>query len=306
MLPHCQFDSGHKVDLWRVVPDFEYQTCKDENFSYYLCIDCDSIFLWLPPTERLSEIYPTNYYSFIDEGYSILYRIKFFLDRKKFKNAFKVLNFDEINILDVGGGIGHLAEQARRSFLPKKGINTWICDLDFDAKARAEANGHIYLQSTFEDLNIQNRFQVILAFNIIEHVVDPMKFLEKIHDLLESGGIAIIQTPNWKSWDASLFKNSYWGGLHAPRHFYIFSKESLKREVELRGLEILTHQNVPAGSFWTYSILSFYKRFRPRVPNRPMYEWRFHNVLVAVFSVIDLLRGLLFQTSQQYLVLKKL
>jgi len=303
---HCQFSSSHSVELWASVRDFEYQTSGNQNFSYYLCHDCDSLFLLDPPVNRLSEIYPPNYYSFVEQGYSFLYRIKYFLDRRRFNQVFKVLPFDQVNLLDVGGGIGQLAVQARRSFAGSKEVNTWICDLDIDAKPRAEANGHVYVRSTFEDFDVKKCFQVILAFNIIEHVANPIKFLEKIHDLLEVHGIAIIQTPNWKSLDAKMFREHYWGGLHAPRHFYIFSKASLRNEINSAGFKILTHRNIPAGSFWTYSVLAMLKKRNSRSGTGPMYEWPFHTLLVGVFTLFDMLRGFFFNTSQQYVVLQKL
>ena len=306
MSAHCQFNSSHNVKLWTTVHDFEYQTCTYEQFSYYLCYECDSLFLLNPPISRLSEIYPPNYYSFVDEGYSFLYKIKFFLDRRRFRQSFKGLPFSEVNILDVGGGIGHLAVEARRSFLHSTQVKTWVCDLDLDAKIRAEANGHIYVRSTFEDFEVKQLFHVILAFNIIEHVENPIKFLEKIDDLLEPGGIAILQTPNWKSLDAWLFRRFYWGGLHAPRHFYLFSKGSLKKEILLRGFKILTHRNVPAGSFWTYSVFALTKGRNSKTNVEPMYSWPLHSLLIGVFTLLDLFRGVVFNTSQQYVVLQKL
>jgi SAM-dependent methyltransferase len=294
------------VKLWTTVPDFEYQTCTNEHFSYYICYECDSLFLLNPPSSRLLEIYPSNYYSFVDEGYSFLHQIKFFLDRRRFRQSFKGLPFSEVNILDVGGGIGHLAVEARRSFLQSTQVKTWVCDLDLNAKTRAESNGHIYVRSTFEDFDVKKLFHVILAFNIIEHVENPNKFLEKIDNLLESGGIAILQTPNWKSLDAWLFRRYYWGGLHAPRHFYLFSKGSLKKEILSRGFKILAHRNVPAGSFWTYSVFALTKGRNRKINVKPMYVWPLHGLLIGAFTLLDLVRGVVFNTSQQYLVLQKL
>ena len=302
---HCYKSLNHAIIPWAKARDFEYGTCNHEFFSYFFCIECDSIFLWNPPLDKLSSIYPSNYYSFSNTGYSFLYQVKFFLDRTRFRKIFRKLSFDELHVLDIGGGIGLLADQVRRVFPTNLNIRTVICDLDEKAKWIAEGNGHDYVKSTFQDFEITNRFQIILAFNIIEHVQDPEEFINKMYNSLDSGGIAIIQTPNWNSLDTKLFKNHYWGGLHAPRHFYIFSKRSLRRAVEKSGFKVVKHKNVPAGIFWTYSVLSYVPKNLNDTSYSPMYSWRFHNVLVAVFSVIDLIRGLMFRTSQQYLVITK-
>jgi 2-polyprenyl-3-methyl-5-hydroxy-6-metoxy-1,4-benzoquinol methylase len=306
VLEHCYKNEKHNIVPWSIARDHEYGTCANEFFSYFFCLECDAIFLWNPPLEKLSSIYPSNYYSFNNNGYSLLYKVKFFLDRQRFKKIFYKLPFHAINILDVGGGIGLLSDQVKKVLPESKKVKTWICDLDEQAKFIAEEKGHEYVKSTFQDFKINEHFQIVLAFNIIEHVQDPFGFINKMQEVLVPGGIGVVQTPNWNALDSKLFKRHYWGGLHAPRHFYIFSKKSLRKEMEGRGFEILKHKNVPAGTFWTYSVLSFFNKSAKAEGDSPMYSWASHNYLVAFFSFFDLIRGIFFRTSQQYLVIRKL
>jgi len=57
-----------------------------------------------------------------------------------------------------------------------------------------------------------NSAEVIIAFDILEHVKEPIKFLEEIQRILKPGGVAEIRVPHYK------FKGAYWNFGH--RNFY--------------------------------------------------------------------------------------
>ncbi|MEI9908849.1 MAG: methyltransferase domain-containing protein [Bacteroidota bacterium] len=62
--------------------------------------------------------------------------------------------------------------------------------------------------------------------NLVEHVSDPLTVLQKAASLLAPNGIIVIKTPNTKCRDASLFKNTYWGGAACTA---AFGSSSLKK-----------------------------------------------------------------------------
>jgi 2-polyprenyl-3-methyl-5-hydroxy-6-metoxy-1,4-benzoquinol methylase len=241
----------------------------------------------------------------VSDGYSFLHQIKFTLDRFHFRKLLQLLEKPEIDVLDIGGGIGHLASQVKRSATTNKKINTWVCDIDDSARDMASKSGHGFYLGTFEEVEFERKFDFILAYNILEHVPDPYQFLEKIMSSLCTGGIAIIQTPNWNSIDARLFRKYYWGGLHAPRHFFLYSKSSLRKSVEKIGFTIKSHKNIPAGPFWTYSLFASLSKRTDNPLKIPPYSRKFHNFFVGFFSAVDVLRGWTSETSQQLLVIQK-
>jgi SAM-dependent methyltransferase len=75
-----------------------------------------------------------------------------------------------------------------------------------------------------------NSFDVITAFDVLEHVYDPREFLEQVQMWLRPGGIFFAKLPNIDSWEAKIF-GTYWYGLELPRHLSHFSVESLRNLV---------------------------------------------------------------------------
>ena len=78
-----------------------------------------------------------------------------------------------LTLLDVGGGIGRLSSIVKSS-LPNLQIDSTIVDLDEQAGERALLEGHKYVKSSFEEAKFDEKFDLILAFNILEHVPDPI------------------------------------------------------------------------------------------------------------------------------------
>jgi 2-polyprenyl-3-methyl-5-hydroxy-6-metoxy-1,4-benzoquinol methylase len=60
----------------------------------------------------------------------------------------------------------------------KVGVNAFVCDLET------------------EDFPFKDKFDVVLAAEIIEHFTDTDQFLKKIHKSLKSSGQLILTTPN--------------------------------------------------------------------------------------------------------------
>ena len=103
-----------------------------------------------------------------------------------------------VRVLDVGCGAGLLSEA-----LAKAGCD--VLGLDAAAEAIATAQTHAagqglllrYRAGTAEDLAAEGqKFPVITALEIIEHVADPAAFIATLAGLLEPGGLLFISTLN--------------------------------------------------------------------------------------------------------------
>jgi hypothetical protein len=135
--------------------------------------------------------------------------------------------------------------------------------------------------------------------------VDPKAVIIKCQDLLADGGSILVKTPNTKSWDARLFKNSYWGGLHAPRHWIIFSEKSFRLMISSTSLDIQKLSYTQGAPFWAFSIIAALHRKKMITVSakKPIiFHWLFAP-LAAFFAAFDFLRRPFAKTSQMFIIL---
>jgi 2-polyprenyl-3-methyl-5-hydroxy-6-metoxy-1,4-benzoquinol methylase len=261
------------------------------------------MFIHPVPLERLAEIYPPNYYSFAQSQDSIVHRIKTWLDKRYFRPLLKKVPGDSLSALDVGGGAGWELNVLKQA--DKRISYTQVVDLDTDAEKLANANGHQYFCGRIEDFTSEKKFDVILMLNLIEHVANPLAVLEQARTLLSPSGIILIKTPNIDSWDARLFRNKNWGGFHCPRHWTLFTKESLSGLVEKAGLKVLQANYTQGAPFWTTSVLFALERLGwvSITRQRPVVYHPLFGVLSAGFAAFDFVRGRFAKTSQMFFIL---
>ncbi len=114
---------------------------------------------------------------------------------KQIFNAYPNKNINELNILDIGCGGGLVCEE-----LAKTGANVTGIDADKNAiniaKQHAkQSNLNItYKHGDAADLN--EKFDVVIALEIIEHVKDINAFIKICAERLNDDGLLIISTLN--------------------------------------------------------------------------------------------------------------
>ena len=223
-------------------------------------------------------------------------------DEKYFNRLFEHLASDELHVLDIGGGSGYLSSIVRS--VDKRVTSTTIVDLDPKLQETLTKQGHIFICGSIEDLQLEAKYDVVLMFNLIEHVSNPCKILDQVKSVLKPGGLVIIQTPNFDSWDARVFRNYSWGGLHTPRHWVIFNETSLRRELVRADLPVIDVRYVQGAPFWAVSLLAWgFQKFWARLPKRSMVSMKTYWCFLCLAAGLDLVRARLgFKTSQMIAV----
>lgn len=286
--------------------DYEYRTSRDE-WTYVRCTGCSLVYLNpRPATSELRRIYPSNYYSF-DEGQRSNPLVSFFrrrLEGMKAKVFGRLLGPGPKRILDVGCGDGRFLE-VLRDF----GSSEWELrgiDIDEQAVERAKARGIQAEFARLEDFDPgDERFDMVVQFQVIEHVSAPDEMARKVFDLLVPGGLFVVETPDVAGWDEALYRDGLWGGYHIPRHWTLFTPQTLGQLLERAGFEIVRAEPLISTSFW---INSFYNQ---ALVNGRSQRWldflHYQNpLLLAPLIVLDKLRMLFgARTSNQRLVARR-
>lgn len=273
-------------------------------YDYWQCSGCDSLYLHPLPVQRLAEIYPDNYYSYGAEGGGLLAGIKSRLDARWLRACLRRIHGAELSVLDVGGGRGWMLDLIRR--LDPRVRCTQVVDLDERAGELARASGHAYSCVRVEAFDSPRTYDLILLLNLIEHVESPRVVLARLGRMLAPGGLMLVKTPNRDALDARLFRATYWAGLHVPRHWTVFHRESFERCVAGTGLEIERLSLTQGGPFWAASILAALRRrgLADISAARPAVAHPAYPVLAGLMAAFDYMRMPWTRTSQMFIVLR--
>jgi 2-polyprenyl-3-methyl-5-hydroxy-6-metoxy-1,4-benzoquinol methylase len=300
----CPICNGTNTTLHAVAEDVEYFT-SGQKFSYDRCNDCAVLFVSPMLYDRLDEIYPKNYYSFVSAGSTgLVQKVKQALDRRMFRAVTRQIPGEKLAALDIGGGSGWLLDAVKA--VDPRVTTTQVVDIDPGAKAAAEPAGHRYFLGTVEQFESEEKYDLILMLNLIEHVRRPDQVLAKARSLLTPHGLLLIKTPNYDALDAKIFRHRSWGGYHAPRHFVLFDRDSFARVAGNQGLHVKSFAYAQGAPFWTVSLLNELRllglvkisRERPSIyhPLVPL--------LQGLFAGLDILRSPLARLSQMIFVLE--
>jgi len=132
-------------------------------------------------------------------------------------NKYKVYG----NILDIGCGIG--------SFLlaiKKFGWNEYGIELSSAANLAIELGLNVFQTDFLNTQFDKDFFDVITLFDVIEHISEPIIFLEKIKTILRPGGLLLIITPNLKGISSRLLKHN-WLAYTQIDHVILYSPKTL-------------------------------------------------------------------------------
>ncbi|HEV7991877.1 MAG TPA: class I SAM-dependent methyltransferase [Gemmatimonadaceae bacterium] len=247
----CETDNA---DLIGKGEDFEYRTSSD-TFSAMRCRSCGLVYLNpRPSVSEFERIYPPTYhaFSFSEANFGLVHSVRSRLEARRLLSWCHGLRHDA-RLLDVGCGDGfHLG------LLREFGKETWtLSGIDIDKRAvemARKAGLRVHLGS-IEEIDLpREEFDMAFMLMTIEHVEKPVEALERVRQLLRPGGRLVIVTDNTGTLDFKLFKGSYWGGYHFPRHWNLFNRNALKELAEKAEFEVedLATQVSPVN--WVYSI----------------------------------------------------
>ena len=195
-----------------------------EGYEYVRCQSCNHIYVDNPNDDTRSNFNP--------EG----------VDIKKYKDRHKqiinlitdVLTPDTLNIAEIGSGIGnfgYLASKYSNKKLHYTGYEPSVKRCDF-----SKLHGLNVKNALFD--NKQGKFDVVIADNVLEHVLDPRSIFKVVSNSLDSGGIFVIIVPN--RYDIRRFmpkwrRRHYW---QPSCHINHFSFGDLKYLSQLYEMEI--------------------------------------------------------------------
>ena len=142
-------------------------------------------------------------------------------------------------MLDFGCGTGWFLEEAKKHYK--------VSGVEYSDSIRKWLKTKLNISSFKDMTKIRDKYDIITAFDVIEHVSSPLIFLKNLKKNLKKDGIILIYTPNIDSLGFSYLKEKN-NLLCPPYHLFYFNKNSFEYlckkidmkiiETQFKGLDI--------------------------------------------------------------------
>ncbi len=245
----CHHDEAHPVDR---IPSPHLP----QRYTLYGCPACGSRFFDLAehPVD-LEAIYEKLSMGHADRNFS-RFKERFYW-RRQVGRIRKILGAMPDSVLDVGCRNGEFLEH-----FPEEVERVGI-ELSEHSVRNARAKGLTVYQDYAENIDFTEPFHCVTNYALVEHLADPVVFLDRIGRLVRPGGLLVILIPT-----AQCLKRLYldnrrgrvWKMYSPPEHLNYLSRRFLDSHLRSRGFTLAGRYY---GSGGVVSLPGFLRPLKP-------------------------------------------
>lgn len=207
-----------------------------------------------PIPKNINQYYTSeNYISHTDSKKTLIDKIYQWVKKINIQYKINIIKkyYPSPTILDIGAGTGDFVKTCSKQNWVAYGIEP-----NENARNLAKKKGcNIY--SDYSNL-INEKYDVITLWHVLEHIPDIENELKKIKTLLKPNGMIIIAVPNFISWDAKYY-SEFWAAWDVPRHLWHFSKYSINKCAEIINCKIINIKPMWFDAFYVSMLSEKYK-----------------------------------------------
>ena len=224
--------------------DFTYASRKRPegmHFELQKCQGCNLLFTSTLPD--YSELINAYCLAAFDAGL-----MSEFAARTYAREIYPHINHSVDSLLDVGCGHGAFMRQSLLSGVSKVfGIEP--------STAAAGSGGHEIQNNiatcSIEEFETNEKFDLVTLFQTIEHIREPLGFMQKTRDLLSSNGLVAIACHDFKAPVNMMMRQK--SPIFDIEHLQIFSIRSITKLLEMNNFEVVKishYANTYPISYW--------------------------------------------------------
>ncbi|MCB0501074.1 MAG: class I SAM-dependent methyltransferase [Bacteroidetes bacterium] len=187
------------------------------------CNDCQFVFTARIPT--IKELID-HYSTYGRNDYLSPITVKRYHEILDFLEPFRKTN----KLIDVGCGIGHFLQIAN-----ERGWEVYGTEFTDEAIEICNKKG-INMQKGALDASKYSpeMFDVIVSFEVIEHIYNPNEELKNFYDILRKGGGVYVTTPNFNAISRTYLKGN-WSVIEYPEHLSYYTAKTLTNVFKSHG-----------------------------------------------------------------------
>jgi SAM-dependent methyltransferase len=206
----------------------------------------------IPTEEELNIFYTQKYYEqmknndaqsldrFINEDKNQINEELSWLQSTEYEDANILFSqyFPNGKLLDIGCGTGEMIK-----YMKEIGYDTYGIEPSTIACEKAKAKDLNIFNCDLFNFPLNNqKFDIINMTNVLEHITEPIKVIEKCKNMLNKNGILRIKVPNdFNEFQLEIVnklnKDEYW--IAVPDHVNYFNFESLTNVLNYEGFEVI-------------------------------------------------------------------
>lgn len=200
----------------------------DEGILLQHCDHCQLRYKdTLPTPEALTRVFSRNAGNIWTEDYDYLAELQL-------TNAlFEGKRFDA---LDIGPSTGRLLERLQDKAQRRSGLDV------IAHPGLLETLSGEFIQGYLEDTELQwsgEPYDVITAFDVMEHLYDPHQAFRNLHSLLKEGGYLIVETGNIASLLPRFYGVGNWWYVNLIEHHIFWTPAALSHFAKQYGFQVV-------------------------------------------------------------------
>ena len=208
------------------------------------CTDCAMHYLYPRLTETaMRQFYEQDdYFEGGESGYSdTSYADQENALRATFKRLMQNLEKRKLtggSLLEVGCGYGYLLGEAGPYFEYRAGT-----EFSPEGVKQSSTKADVVYEGGIEQLPSDSRFDCVIATHVIEHVYQPLDFVQKLSDHVKPGGTMVLAAPDMGGMLRKAM-GKRWASFKVPEHVLYFDADTLSsvmRDAGLTDLKVLPY-----------------------------------------------------------------
>jgi len=264
---NCILCSQETVIDLNSLNDLEYNT--PGQYDFRICHKCSIISISpLLDQKGLEALYPPNYHGFNTNSNFLISKLYSLVYYFRFKKYSKYLESENPSLLDVGCADATYFKNLSRKV---KNLTCYGVENNAEIVDKAKKDG-------------------------------PLEDLKTARRLLKPSGKIFLETPNTDSWDFKIMRK-YWGGLHTPRHTFLFNPKSfseLSKEAKLSLQTIFFPINTDHWALSIQNYLQTNKLLKCNLKNGRAWYFKY---LLFLFIPLNLIQKIFGKTGSMEIIL---